>query len=190
MSAIGRRHHPLSLESLLDAICSSGESVSTDVTRWYDRDGGSTWEVNLLDIIECGLDSKVVHLIENEEEVRKDETVAAKDMQLYHEQCHRAAADAFGRIVDSTTKFKSKALVQLGNHIAAQLDFTLEKVQPSHRSGLKEYLNFANFVFTRGVFSCWYEPPASHWGCTDNKQPLGSTFDTSCFAKKPRQPSP
>lgn len=47
-----------------------------------------------------------------------------------------------------------------------------------------------NFVITRGMFSCRYEPPASHWGCVDNKQPLGSTFDPRCFAKKPRQPNP
>lgn len=26
-----------------------------------------------------------------------------------------------------------------------------------------------NFVTTRGVFTCPYEPPASHWGCAENK---------------------
>jgi len=45
-----------------------------------------------------------------------------------------------------------------------------------------------NFIITRGMFSCRFEPPSSHWGCAENKQPLGSTFDPSRHAKKPRQP--
>jgi len=45
-----------------------------------------------------------------------------------------------------------------------------------------------NFVITRGIFSCPFEPPASHWGCASNRQPIGAKFDPSFRAKKPRQP--
>lgn len=131
---MGRKHHPFSLESLLDAIRSNGESLSTDVTRWYDRDGGNAWEMDLLGGIDCGLDSKLIHVIEEEEEgVENAEKTGIKDRQLYHEQCHLAAGDAFGRIVYSTRQFKSKELVSFGNQIAARLAFTLEKIQPSHQ---------------------------------------------------------
>ena len=45
-----------------------------------------------------------------------------------------------------------------------------------------------NFVITRGIFSCPFEPPASHWGCASNRRPMGTKFDPSFRAKKPRQP--
>ena len=34
-----------------------------------------------------------------------------------------------------------------------------------------------NFVVTRGVFTCPYEPASSHWGCAENKKPMGSIYD-------------
>jgi serine/threonine protein kinase len=34
-----------------------------------------------------------------------------------------------------------------------------------------------NFVVTRGVFTCPYEPASSHWGCAENKKPMGSSYD-------------
>ena len=34
-----------------------------------------------------------------------------------------------------------------------------------------------NFVVTRGVFTCPYEPASSHWGCAENKKPKGSSYD-------------
>ena len=34
-----------------------------------------------------------------------------------------------------------------------------------------------NFVVTRGVFTCPYEPAESHWGCAENKKPEGSVYD-------------
>jgi len=34
-----------------------------------------------------------------------------------------------------------------------------------------------NFVVTRGVFTCPYEPAESHWGCAENKKPQGSAYD-------------
>jgi hypothetical protein len=34
-----------------------------------------------------------------------------------------------------------------------------------------------NFVITRGVFTCQYEPPAAFWGCKDDSTPSGLAFD-------------
>lgn len=46
-----------------------------------------------------------------------------------------------------------------------------------------------NFIAMRGVFTCPYEPPSSHWGCVDNKKPRGSFYDKNIQARKPRVPA-
>jgi serine/threonine protein kinase len=43
-----------------------------------------------------------------------------------------------------------------------------------------------NFVLTRRVFTCPYEPPATHWGSEANKKPKGAHFSPS--QKRGRQP--
>jgi len=47
-----------------------------------------------------------------------------------------------------------------------------------------------NFVVTRRVFTCPFEPPASHWGCSENKRPKSRAYNPNKRAgRKPRQPS-
>jgi len=148
-SGTGRRQHTFTWEFLVDAILSNGASLSTDATRWYDRDGGAAWNMDLQDGMKCDLDSKIVHVIEEEVEedldvLKKGESTSkSKDRQLYQDQCLLAASDAFGRIVNSTQLSKSKALVKLGNQIAARLAFTLASVEPPQRSEMKESQKFA-----------------------------------------------
>jgi hypothetical protein len=45
-----------------------------------------------------------------------------------------------------------------------------------------------NFVVTRGVFTSQYEPPASHWGCAENKKPKGSVYMPGKQGRIPREP--
>ena len=45
-----------------------------------------------------------------------------------------------------------------------------------------------NFVATRGMFSCQYEPPDNHWGTVDNRIPNGKVYCPTKIKKKPRQP--
>lgn len=45
-----------------------------------------------------------------------------------------------------------------------------------------------NFVITRGVFTLPYEPPCTHWGSEDNKNPMGFFFNPSQIARAPREP--
>lgn len=45
-----------------------------------------------------------------------------------------------------------------------------------------------NFVLTRGVFTCPYEPPESHWGSAENKRPKGSSYVKGKSSRKPREP--
>lgn len=47
-----------------------------------------------------------------------------------------------------------------------------------------------NFIITRSVFTCPYEPPASRWGSAENKKPRGRSFDPrQPLGRKPREPS-
>ena len=44
-----------------------------------------------------------------------------------------------------------------------------------------------NFVTTRGVFTCQYEPPSKLWGCEDNKRPMGGQY--SAPRRRPKLPA-
>jgi len=45
-----------------------------------------------------------------------------------------------------------------------------------------------NFILTRGVFTCLYAPPSSHWGCVTNKRPQGDNFDPQVEYETPCKP--
>jgi serine/threonine protein kinase len=46
-----------------------------------------------------------------------------------------------------------------------------------------------NFVVTRRVFTCPYEPPKYHWGSEENKKPKGGEYSPrACDVRKPREP--
>ena len=47
-----------------------------------------------------------------------------------------------------------------------------------------------NFVVTRRVFTCPYEPPKAFWGSEDDKKPKGGHYSPQrCQARKPREPN-
>jgi serine/threonine protein kinase len=45
-----------------------------------------------------------------------------------------------------------------------------------------------NFVVTRGVFSCPFEPPADQWGNAFNKRPKGDSYSSPKARRKPKEP--
>ena len=45
-----------------------------------------------------------------------------------------------------------------------------------------------NFVATRGMFSCQYEPPDNCWGTADNKRPKGTVYSPTKINRRPREP--
>lgn len=46
-----------------------------------------------------------------------------------------------------------------------------------------------NFVVTRGVFSCAYEPPARSWGSATNKRPKGPSYVSPKSKRMPKEPA-
>ena len=163
-----RKKRPISLEFLVDAIVSNGASLACDETRWYDRDGGTSWIMkqkaseNLNDgapiTYEFGLESKMVHIVEE----GSDEDVATKpkkgkdrkldDRELFHLQCQLASSEAFGRVAVATRTYqiqarsgnkKSKYLRELGNQLTARLSFTLGNVKPPNMGGYRDSFSYA-----------------------------------------------
>lgn len=45
-----------------------------------------------------------------------------------------------------------------------------------------------NFVVTRGVFSCPYEPPSRYWGSSENKRPKGAVYSSPKVKRLPKEP--
>ena len=45
-----------------------------------------------------------------------------------------------------------------------------------------------NFLLTRGMFTCGYKPPTSHWGCPLNKKPQGDSYNENTKCRRPRRP--
>mmetsp|Transcript_3999 Transcript_3999/g.10462 ORF Transcript_3999/g.10462 Transcript_3999/m.10462 type:complete len:1482 (-) Transcript_3999:1127-5572(-) len=45
-----------------------------------------------------------------------------------------------------------------------------------------------NFVATRGMFSCRYEPPDNYWGTASNKKPKGAFYSPRKVKRRPREP--
>ncbi|CAJ1903870.1 unnamed protein product [Cylindrotheca closterium] len=46
-----------------------------------------------------------------------------------------------------------------------------------------------NFIVTRGIFSCAYEPPARSWGSATNKRPKGSSYVSPKSKRQPKEPA-
>lgn len=45
-----------------------------------------------------------------------------------------------------------------------------------------------NFVVTRGVFSCPFEPPIDQWGSSSNKRPNGAFYTSPRAKRRPKEP--
>lgn len=133
-----QRTTPITLDFVVDAVMTNGVSLSQEEGRWYDRDGGAAWSVDM-DAdkqLHYELEGKLLDTLESinvkeEDSSPKDDNEVKKRRKLFHDQCHTAAADALSRIVRNAAYHRSKSLADLGNQIAARLAFTLEGIKRS-----------------------------------------------------------
>lgn len=56
-------------------------------------------------------------------------------------------------------------------------------------SSLVRFRICPNFVVTRHMFTCQYEPPGNHWGTADNKRPKGAVYSSPKSKRRPKEPS-
>lgn len=157
-SADCRRKRLFTFDYLVDVIITNGASLLSDENRWYGRDGGDAWSMDIAAIVSDdetpgaggnGLQSKSVDPtpISFSLDMKMTEAAAGATeydtsdiANLYFDQCKVAAADAFERIIQRARLVKDQAVADFGNQIAARLAWALKGVQPSQELKLDEVL--------------------------------------------------
>jgi symplekin len=128
---------PVSLQYVIDAITSQGASLVQEEGRWYDRDGGTAWSIDISSDQNYEVTPKLVEalLLEKTFKNVKEEKDAvegkAQRRRLFSDQCQIAASDSIGRILSTSSNSKSKAVKDLCSRLVSRLSFTLENIKPS-----------------------------------------------------------
>jgi len=135
-----KKKFPMTFDYLVDAIMSNGASLKSEESRWYDRDGGNAWSMdiptNLDEALDQGekmprikfqLDSKTISLSSSSSKA----SISDEERNLYDEQCQTSASDAFGRIINNASRARGRVVTDFGQKIAARLAWTLKGVKPS-----------------------------------------------------------
>jgi len=127
------RNAAVTLDFLVDAIMTNGASLAQEEGRWYDRDGGDTWSMQLENEQKFTLSSKFLSKVEGANSTTSiDEKSDSKEKDprvLFQEQARSAASDALGRVVLQSMVTRSKHHAEFGNEIAARLAWTLKNVK-------------------------------------------------------------
>jgi symplekin len=146
-----KRRKPFTLDFFVDAIITNGASLSSDENRWYGRDGGDAWVMDISALIsDDEIDDGDERMGVKSESKKKtpvpvtfaldtktaNAAIAAKngessdDVKLYQEQCEAAAVEAFGRILDRSRLVRDPSIADFGNQIAARMAWSLKNLKP------------------------------------------------------------
>ncbi|GKY96677.1 hypothetical protein MPSEU_000627300 [Mayamaea pseudoterrestris] len=113
---------PFTLEFLVDAILTNGASLSQEEGKWYERNGGTAFAVDVRADETVTVGSQLCRVL--------SDTENKVDHELFQKQCNLASANASSRIMANSSNFRSKGLVDISHRISARLAFTLRGVQP------------------------------------------------------------
>ena len=144
-----KRKRPFTFDYLVDVIISNGASLVSDENRWYGRDGGDAWSMEIAALVSddempaAGGEnlslSKAPIPVTFTLDMKMTEAAAAaaegdtSDIaNLYMDQCKVATADAFERILQRARSVKDQSVADFGNQIAARLAWSLKGVNPLH----------------------------------------------------------
>lgn len=122
----------VSLDFVIDAVMTNGASLAQNEGRWYDRDGGSAWHLDLDSDHHFRLDPTLLKAAELDpaKSAGDDGKGFQEQRSSFVNQCQAAAADSFGRMVVSSSNASSPGLHEFSARIAARLSWTLRRVQP------------------------------------------------------------
>lgn len=143
-----KKRKKLNFDYFVDAIISNGASLISDENRWYQRDGGDVWMMEIASLVsedEMDVDGQKKDLKSStpaavsftlDTSTLDESSTKAKDkksdaIELYKNQCNSAAADAFERILLRTKSARDATIISFGNEIAARLAWSLDDVKPS-----------------------------------------------------------
>jgi Domain of unknown function (DUF3453). len=147
----GKRKRLFTLDYLVDAIVTNGESLISNENKWYGRDGGDAWVMDISALVSEDeadeSDDMMTVKTENKKKVPApvsftlktkimDAALATKEgspgdnVELYKEQCKVAAADAVERILNRSRSIRDTSVADFGNQIAAKMAWSLQKLKP------------------------------------------------------------
>ncbi len=139
------RKKKMNFDSFVDAIMSNGASLVSDESRWYQRDGGDAWMMDIVELVSEDEEGDARQEKKSEPssisftldtstldaagaKIKDEKTEKSK---LYSEQCDAAAADAFERILSRTKSARDTSVIEFGNELAARLAWSLKEVKPT-----------------------------------------------------------
>lgn len=139
------RKRAITFDYVVDAVMTNGASLAEDEGRWYERDGGNCWSLEIgegdTQNIECNykLDEKTLLAAEvgrdATEKIAKEERSEKKAPEelpkIFRMQCQTAASQALNRIIKTTANSHDNGMIDFGNQVAAKLAWTLRNVKPS-----------------------------------------------------------
>ena len=109
-----------------DAIMSNGASLKRDAGRWYDRDGGIAWS---MDIIQSSFSEPGAQF-----ELSSKALAEKSGRELYAAQCAEAGADAFNRVVSFDEQHGTQsAVISLRQQLSSRLAWIMKGVKPSSK---------------------------------------------------------
>ena len=134
-SQMKKSREMINLDYIVDAIMSSGESLKRDAARWYDRDGGEAWS---LEMDESPMTDELDAVAKFE--LSDKALIEESGRELFAKQCKQAAADAFSRVVSfdhlDQDMSSNPALSSLRKQLCARLSWTMKGVAPSTKQSL------------------------------------------------------
>jgi len=115
-----KKEREVNLDYIIDAVLSNGASLLRDESRWYDRNGGEAWSLEIGDGVKFSINEKAFSGGSGQE-------------NYFQPQCKQASADAFSRIISCKTSRRNgndQALTNFKNQLSARLAWTLKGVEP------------------------------------------------------------
>ena len=128
------RKRPITFDYVVDAVMTNGISLAEDEGRWYERDGGNCWHMDIDNEPGFTLDEKMLLAAESEHDETKSDSLdkkAADELpKIFQSQCRTAAAQALSRILQTTAGSRDDGMLDFGYKVAAKLAWTLQNVKP------------------------------------------------------------
>jgi len=159
---VSEKRRPINLYFVVDAIMTNGASLVSDESRWYMRDGGGAWMMDVAtyvsdddnkegkEEVETNMDqlasekttkrgpSLVTFTIDTKTLDAANASMQGKETdesKIYADQCRIAASDAFYRIVSRANSARESTVADFGNSIASRLAWSLKGVKSSQELG-------------------------------------------------------
>ena len=125
----------VSLDYVVDSVMTNGVSLSQKKGHWYERDGTTTWTVDMQSTDKYSLEPSFFETLESvgtpELKGEGQDERRAKRRKVFVEQSQSAASDAIARILAVSTNTRSSVLGKLGSDVASRLAFILQGIKPN-----------------------------------------------------------